>query len=401
MKNVIKSLLAITAVASMGSASAETIYMSGATAFRSVANTAIRSYCNANGGSIIASNNATWSKADRFVGSFTNGGSTNFITVAWSGSEGGIQSAAGPRSGDNAVNNTFWGINASGTNSGTTISAPADLAFSDTYQGTSLFNGDYNGRTYAQLEGHDGGDGVVGIVSFCWVASAGCPITNVTSMAAQNIIVAGNAPVALFTGNSNHETQGVFLIGRNSDSGTRLATFGECGIGATRNPQQYKYNSSTNIELYPEETINGEYAGPGNSGYNSGSLVSGSMTNTLGVGSALKVDGASSTYSSNYLIGYSGVSDANSTGGTLKKLTYNGVDSSTDNIANGSYTFWTYEHLYANPDASALARSVASSIGSSLRNSLTPSVTPNVGYKNMRVGRNGDGLGISQDYTTK
>ena len=399
MKNIIKSLLAITAVATIGSASAETIYMSGATAFRSVANTAIRSYCSANGGSIIASNNATWSRADRFVGTFSNGGSTNYITVAWSGSEGGIQSAAGPRTGTNAVNNTFWGTNASGsTNSGTAISAPADLAFSDTYQGTSLFTGDWNGTTYATLEGHDGGDGVVGIVSFCWVASAGCPITNVTSIAAQNILPAGTAPVALFTGNTNHETQGVFLIGRNSDSGTRLATFGECGFGANEPPQQYKYNSSTNIELYPEESINGNAAALGNSGYSSGSSVTGFMTNTLGVGSALKVGGVSSPYSSNYLIGYAGTSDANSTGGTLKKLTYNGVDSSTDNIANGSYTFWTYEHLYAHPDASALAKSVASSIGTSLRAQLTPAVTPNVGVNNMRVGRNGDGLNIYQSY---
>jgi hypothetical protein len=399
MKTIIKSLLAITAVASIGSASAETIYMSGATAFRSVANTAIRNYCTANGGSITASNNTSFGSATRLVGTFSNSGSIHYISVAWSGSEGGIQSAASPRTGAKAVNNTFWGTNASGTNSGTTISKPADLAFSDTYQGTSLFNGDFNGTTYATLVGHDEGDGVVGVVTFCWVASTNCPITNVTAMHAQSILNLGNAPVALFTGNPSDENKGVYLIGRNSDSGTRLATFGECGFGANSLPQQYRYNSSTNIELYPAETINGVFADTGNSGYSSGGTVAGFMTNTLGAGSALKVGSGSSAYANNFLIGYSGISDANSfTANGLKKLTYNGVDSTTANIANGSYTFWTYEHLYENPDASALAKSVAASIGSSLQNASTATVTPNVGYNDMRVGRNGDGLYIYANY---
>ncbi len=399
MKTIIKSLLAITAVASIGSASAETIYMSGATAFRSVANTAIRNYCTANGGSITASNNTSFGSATRLVGSFSNSGSIHYISVAWSGSEGGIQSAASPRTGAKAVNNTFWGTNASGTNSGTTISKPADLAFSDTYQGTSLFNGDFNGTTYATLVGHDEGDGIVGVVTFCWVASTNCPITNVTSMHAQSILNLGNAPVAIFTGNPIDENKGVYLIGRNSDSGTRLATFGECGFGANSLPQQYRYNSSTNIQLYPSETINGVFADTGNSGYSSGGTVAGFMTNTLGAGAALKVGGASSVYANNFLIGYSGISDANShTANGLKKLTYNGVDSTTSNIANGSYTFWTYEHLYENPDASVLAKSVAASIGSSLQNASTATVTPNVGYNDMRVGRNGDGLYIYANY---
>jgi hypothetical protein len=399
MKTILKSVLAITAVASIGSASAETIYMSGATAFRSVANNSIKDYCTTHDGSIIASNNAAWGKADRFVGTFSNAGSQHYITVAWSGSEGGIQSAAGPRSGSNAVNNTFWGTNASGTNSGTTVSRPADLAFSDTYQGTSLFNGDFNGISYAQLIGHDGSEGIVGVVTFCWVASSNCPISNVSSMLAQSILNLGNAPVALFTGVASDTNKGVFLIGRNSDSGTRLASFGECGFGANSLPQQYKYNSTTNIQLYPSETINGVFADTGNSGYSSGGTVAAFMTNTLGAGSNLKVGGVSSTYASNYLIGYAGISDANSYTSTgLKKLTYNGVDGSSNNIINGSYTFWTYEHLYYNPDASALAQSVAVSIGSATAAANTATVAPNVGYNDMKVGRNGDGLYIYANY---
>jgi hypothetical protein len=218
-------------------------------------------------------------------------------------------------------------------------------------------------------------------------------------MQAQNIIASGNAPVALFTGNSSDTNKGVYLLGRNSDSGTRLATFGECGYGANQPPQQYKYNSTTDIELYPSETINGIFADTGNSGYNSGSLVAAPMTNTLGVGSDLKVGGASSKYASNYLIGYSGISDANgNVSNGLKKLTYNGVDSTTNNIANGSYSYWTYEHLYANPDASAVAKSFASSLGASIAISTTATLNPNVGLGDMKVGRNGDGYSIYANY---
>jgi ABC-type phosphate transport system substrate-binding protein len=118
------------------------------------------------------------------------------------------------------------------------------------------------------------------------------------------------------------------------------------------------------------------------------------MTNNLGIGSALKVGGVSSKYATNYLIGYSGISDANSFISGLTKLTYNGVESSTNNIANGSYTYWTYEHLYVHPDASELAKSVAESIGTACKEASTAEVNPNVGYNDMRVGRNGDGLYI-------
>jgi hypothetical protein len=398
MKNIIKSLLAITAVASIGSASAETIYIAGATAFRSAANPAIAAYCTQNGGSVIASNNTTFGSASKFVGTFSNNGSLHYISVSWSGSEGGIQSAASPRSGARTVNNSFWGTNASGTNSGTTVSRPADLAYSDTYQGTSLFNGVFAGTEYAPLESFEGGsDGIVGVVPFCWVVSTNCPITNITSMQAQALLFDGNVKVSLITGNLSDTNKGVYLLGRNTDSGTRLATFGECGFGTDGLPKQYKYNSTTSVSLWPRETINSQIAALGNGGYSSGSSIVAAMTNALAAGSALKVDGVSSTYAQNYLIGYSGISDANSISG-LSKLTYNGVEGSYDNIRNGSYTFWTYEHLYQHPDASPLAKEVAGAIGTATLASTAQDVAPNVIYSLMNVGRNGDGLYIYADY---
>jgi len=390
MKNIIKSLLAITAVASIGTASAETIYMSGSTAFRKSANAALKAYCDSRGGGIVASNNTDNTKMDRYVGSFTNSDGTHFVSVAWSGSEGGIQSAAGPRVGqDGAINNTFWAANATGTNSeSNTVSVPADACFSDTYQATSMFSGD-NG--YTPLTGFDGGDGIAGVVTFCWAVSTNCPITNMTAMGAQNLIPAGKMPVTIFNGNLADTNKSVFLIGRNSDSGTRLAAFGECGYGANFAPQQYKYNSTTNIEIFPGEDINGLTAGPGNSGYSSGSSVAAFMTNNLADGANLKVDGVSSTSVSNYLIGYVGLGDVNA---RMRKLTYNGVESTSNNIINGSYSFWTYIHFYYNPDASALTAGLVESVGNTLAATRTADLNPSVGLLDMKAGRNGDALSI-------
>jgi hypothetical protein len=396
-------LLAVAAALTIASASAQTrtIYISGSTAFRSVANNAIRDYCTLNGGRITASNNSSFGSASRYVGTFSNSGSLHYISVAWSGSEGGIQSCAGPRSGPKAVNVSFWPTNASGTSSNGVVSAVTHITFSDTYQGTSSFNGRYMGNVYSPLTGVDS-DGIIGVVPFCWVASRGCPVTNVTSIAAQYLIPSGNVPVALFTGNAADENKGVYLLGRNSDSGTRLATFGECGYGANELPQQYRYNSTTNIQLYPPETINGVYADIGNSGYSSGANIAVAMTNFLGAGPALMVDGSPSLYASNYLIGYSGITDANAhTNNGLMKLTYNGVDSSTNNIINGSYSFWTYQHLYwntASANSIPLVETVARALTTSIRGLNTSQVLPNVGYNDMRVGRLGDGSSIYPNY---
>jgi len=401
MKNIIKSVLAITAVATIGSASAETIYISGSTAFRSVANAAINKYCTNNGGQLLATN-GTVSAMTKYVGSFVADGTTNFISVAWSGSEGGIQSSASPR--ENPVPNTFWASSATGTNSNNvTVSVPADASISDTFQNTSVFTGSLGGREYADLMGFDGGSGILGAVTFTWVASVGCPITNVTAIGVRNLMAAGHVPVALFTGNPAHETSGVYLVGRNSDSGTRLAAFGECGYGANTKPQQYRINSTSYIQLYPSEDINGITAGLGNSGYSSGSSVAGFMTNTYASGAALRISANASnntsTYGSNYLIGYAGISDADGAlSKGLVKLTYNGVESSTNNIANGSYTFWTYVHLYRHPESSALCETVIGAIGQSIQEEKTSTITPNVGYSDLRVSRLGDGTDVYQGY---
>jgi hypothetical protein len=105
-------LAAALAALAIGSASAETIYITGSTAFRGAANNSIDAYVTNNGGSRVSCDNATLGSAGNVVWSL----GSNKIVASWTGSEAGMQSVAGPASttyGTNtnpAITNTAIGI---------------------------------------------------------------------------------------------------------------------------------------------------------------------------------------------------------------------------------------------------------------------------------------------------
>lgn len=404
MKHTKSLLVAALAALSIGSASAETIYVTGSTAFRSSANAALTNFVSQNGGTLLAWDNATIGSAGNLLLNYTNATGTNLIDVHWSGSEAGIQSVAGPTNGTNAAKIGYFATNASGLTSSAanTNSQVGNLTFADTYQSTSVFNGTYGGVSYASLT-----DNKVGVVSFNWVASVGCGAANIQPNTAQQLLAAGTVPVAMLTGNSADKTNGVYLVGRNIDSGTRLTTLAESGYGVSTTVVQYQVNGTTNLTAYPIETINGiSSASLGNSGYSSGGTLCGFMTNSYSVGAALTVvDNSGTTNSSvytgsNFLVGYAGTSDANGkTNGGLIKLNYSGVACSTNAIAIGQYTFWGYEHLlYNNSTASTTAKALATSLKTKLLATPTSTLTPNVNLNDMLVGRNVDGGAIYNNY---
>jgi len=101
-KNILAAALAALAI---GSASAETIYITGSTAFRSAANSQIDSTITNAGGRQEARDNATLGSAGNVVWTTGNG---DKVVACWNGSEAGIQSVAGPQSVSyKAAYNTF------------------------------------------------------------------------------------------------------------------------------------------------------------------------------------------------------------------------------------------------------------------------------------------------------
>jgi hypothetical protein len=417
-KNLLMGALAALTIAS---ASAENIYISGATAYRSTANAAIQSFVAGHTGSITTSNNATIGSATLLKAQFTSNSVTHYIYVRWTGSEGGIQSCASPRSGAGAVTVKFYNSNvAAGLQTNTVDinnAAVTDIAFSDTYQSTSLYATKFAGVAYTGLLGYKSnsvtpsGHGIVGVNQFEFATGSNCAAANITSMQARQLIQIGRLPLGQITGNTNaHNKMGVYLVGRNSDSGTRLSVFGEVGQGANAKPQQYKAISTNAIVLYPAEAINGLDLTIGQSGYSSGGDVAGCFTNStfyplntaaLQVGDANTNNAATIYTNGAFLIGYAGVGDTRDSSGNaranVKPLTYNGVACSTNAIINGNYSLWTYEHLYANPATTTLARTVMKAIGDRCLTTAT-SAGAAVKFTDMKCTRGGDARPVSAQF---
>jgi hypothetical protein len=384
MKNIKTLGLLALAALSLGSVQAETIYLSGSTAARTVFNKAMYD----NGYRFQA-----WSDATVKLG-VTNGNSknaimtngSNMLVISYQGSELGYQSAAS--SGVKTIN--FIPTNTTGlyTNN-PSVAHGADICFADNAQSVSRFYqyqaGD--GVNYASVNGV-----AVIVLSFDWVASKNCPVTNVSTIALQNLFVQGFVPETLLDGNTNTSAQTTYIYaqGRDIDSGTRLQALLNLGKGGKDAILQYQVNSSNSIQLYPTNSIDGITEGLGYGGLSGGDLVCATMTNVFST--SLTVNGSSTSHTANYLIGYAGTSDANGqTGNGLIKLAWNGSYSSQNAIIWGGYTFWGYEYAGYSPTASAGAKSLLTSIVSTAQNYTSATISPNVAITEMYVDRNGEG----------
>jgi hypothetical protein len=82
-----------------------------------------------------------------------------------------------------------------------------------------------------------------------------------------------------------------------------------------------------------------------------------------------------------------GLSDANTAiGGGAKELTYNGVLYSLDNVKNGLYTFWCYEHLMYKKTLTGVKKTVADTLANQIDTVDAP-----IKRSDMRVSREADG----------
>jgi hypothetical protein len=225
------------------------------------------------------------------------------------------------------------------------------------------------------------GAGTVGVVPFQWFLGAYSTApsyvpTNISQQQAASLFTNGSLPQASFTGANNggtDETTTFYLVGRNEDSGTRIGALAESQFGVTAAPTQYILGndsssfsgswtvttttgpvSGSGVAPFPANTVlNYEpqisWSPAGHSGYNSGGNVQAAL-NIVSTGTnGIPANGDPFTAAA-YFIGYLGLTDGNSaiTGGanTAYALSYNGVAYSNKAVANGSYSFWTFEHAY-------------------------------------------------------
>lgn len=301
---------------------------------------------------------------------------TNSINCHFIGSEGGIAVTAGskvvsnwlPLTATGKVAGDTAGAGGIGYNPSTncTLVAPATITFADNIQAVSRFSTAKTSPVKCVA--------LTNVASLCalnfaWVAPTNFPASNITDRVVQSLLANGHVPLSFFTGNAADASTGVFVTGRDIDSGTRVCNIVEAGLGTLAPLKQYVYVAGSNaIIATAGGTVNGIAYTAGNGGHFSGgdlcSAVIAASTNWSNNNFAI-LDGANgfapvaNPYTNgSYLIGYAGSKDILGKGKT-KALSYNGVapysptaypgfDSVNNGIANGSYSLWSVGRLYMN-----------------------------------------------------
>ncbi len=385
-------LLAACAVAfaTIGAASAQTtvVRITGSTAFRTQTNLAIQQILQPGYTSAYNGTSATGASRSIYKGNLVIGGASVTIKTSFGGSVGGIEAVVTGGTAQYLPDNHPTGTTAvqNAPSAGfPLVNEVPQATMSDSFQSSTPFQS-------VTLQ-----DKIVGIVAFGWAVSTGAPasVTNITSNQAQAIYNGvGFVPLALFSGLAIDRTATfnstwgdkpenfggahprlIFGIGRNDDSGTRVIAFAETGVGVTSTVSQFNPILSGN-------TVADQTLLASTEGFTSGGTLADNLRRTT-------VPGIGGWY-----VGYMGTGDlgraTSTTSGTFagpaRALSFNGVFFSKENVVEGKYTFWSYQHLLTNPAASAAQKSVTTALG----NQITV-VTAEIQLNEMNVARPTDG----------
>jgi hypothetical protein len=390
MKSKALFLAALAAIGLVDPASADvTINVTGATAFRQAAVTAIRnSYTSVQYAFTGSFNGGT---QHLFVGTFPGVAGTTTVRTFWSGSTEGardvVQEVNTPARFLDPANTT---VSAAGTLVTTPVltNGIAKMYFTDCGIESTAYSADPDATTLQPA------DSRIGAIVFSFIKNemaAANPkflsysaLTNITSQQFRSLFnptFAGRILLSQFTGNNADDDTFVYATGRNDLSGTRTIYMAETGYGAPNLVSQWKMtsdasNNITQIQLWPTGDVVGATDNrslqwntdlPGNGGYFSGGALRDQMDDTSN--SVTVKDDTGATIASNQnviMITWLGNSDASTaiTNGAVA-LTYNGVGitpnagglSAADKakIQNGSYTAWSFERFYRLGDAKTTA----------------------------------------------
>jgi len=406
LQNLLLASLATFGITSLAHAQ-QTVVITGSSAYRSSVDAAIKALGFNATTQVTGKTSASGNAATYTASSGTYSGWT--VKTSWSGSAAGIQTVAA-----SSPTKTV-GVFADGATgdqsdprSGATQVRP-DIAFADNTQSSTKFNGTFLGTTYANLSkalvsrnGTSAAQVPVGVVGFVFALSKsasanytmGNDTINMTSQAAQSIWSLGSGPLAMLTGNSSDRNTSLIAVGRDPDSGTRIVTLAETGIGVSSTIQQYlptvSGGSITALDLYPQTTINGVTVPYGESGESSGSTLASLMSN-LGPNSSV-----SPTTYAGMLVGYLSSGDAATITGGVRCL-YNGVAYSTANIQEGKYTLWGYEYCLYRSDISTSGTPSKKSFADALASQIY-NVNASITIPSMQVSRSFDGGVVTPNY---
>jgi hypothetical protein len=378
-----KTSLLVTAatIALFGAANGQVVIdITGSTAGRSTVNTTIKA--------LLTGESTAWYRAD---GNTTTEGSADAViykggtlggvpvTVRtfWAGSASGVDYVSNQVQLDNkfiatsvtAANAQLTGTQAALASGGSLAPAStetvSEFGFSDVKQSSTTH------QTNALAEQTD-----MFVIPFKWLKTADLTgVTNITDQQARaHFTAGGETKKSLFTGLVGDAGTSVYAVGRDSDSGTRIAAFAEIGAGVFTPLTQWGFTTSgsgVSVTLAdPVELFDGGYASGG------------SVATILG-GTGFSA------------IGYIGISDAATaiTNGAVE-LTFNGVPFSVENVKNGSYTYWSKYQALRKQTLGTQANSLFTSLKSSLVGLATAGNGSSIKLTDMAVSRQSDGADV-------
>ena len=205
-------------------------------------------------------------------------------------------------------------------------------------------------------------------------------------------------PLFQFTSNLA-DTNAVYAMGRDFDSGTRLSELAESGVGVFGSVQQIQPtvsgtagaagSSITALKLWPAQTVLGQPFAIGQSGFASGGTLADNLA-TPGSAAAATPGGADGVlFGPGHLVAYLGRNDASRAckttsiaGNTAHRLTWNGVSDwngpilangnptsyNDAAVTNGTYTLWEYESLAYRSTFGGNGKGVADKIANEIIN---------------------------------
>ncbi len=295
------------------------ITITGATAFRGDAYNAIRAMFD---GGVPASQNPAHSASGQnkvtFSGLMTPlfGAETVIVRTSYSGSADGVKAVDGTETRNFLFSST--------AGAPLTTNMICDFAFSDVFQSST----DFQTQALEEAEVVPGKSGIA-VIPFVWTKGNSCSskVTNITGQVARAMTGIGFVPLFMLTGDPADlvSTEIVNLVGRDNGSGTRICTLAEISLGILPNIAQRR-------------AIAGNWTDDA-TGLSSGSIVA---TNLNGTATSLDGPGGAVSY-------LAPNDSATTVTGGGKALTYDGVVYSKDNVRNGKYTLWGFEHLYNAP----------------------------------------------------
>jgi hypothetical protein len=377
----------LAAALTLGSASlsyAQTVYITGSSAMRSIVYSAIiapgtlftaapTTTVYDDGGAPNAAG-ANWMG---FVGTATaaNGGGALTVKCHWSGSEAGIHDVASGLS-ENFIDDAEMNGMDNGTSvPSSPVSAPVDIAMADNNQTFSLYSvkkGFTNVKTNAE----------VGVITFTWVRNPGVwtggNMSSSQFRQAETVSSISSCPLAVFTGNAADTTSYVYVSGRDNQSGTRVNSFGDTGYGIFTAANQIEMDTAGNMQQVPP--LSGIYFG--DFGFSSG----GTLAGTMGANTTAATDQIRSV-SGYSVVAYLSRGDANTAiGKGAVEISYNGVAQSTANVLEGTHTLWGNEYILQRNGAALLAQQIYKSLGPSGGIDGQIASPPGAGAKAIRLG---------------